>query len=701
MKNTNYGDTSISSLKGADRVRLRPEAILGSSGIAGARHTVIEILGNSLDEASSGFGDRIEVKRYKDGAISIRDYGRGVPMGYNEAEHRWNWDLVFNELYAGGKYDDGQEFLHSIDDWSNVTWQYLVQKLNYLFSIGLNGLGASATQYSSRYFTVQSYTDGVCRQMDFERGIPKSDTLKEFKTKEPNGTFIKWLPDDEVFSDIDVGSDWLQDMCGDTLQVAGINFSFEDEETGKKVEIDGNGLLGIFYRKLASSLVNKVGSVDELKEHVYRAEDFSHGNITVKGKDCIYVCRAEVLFGFTDGAKQPCCYHNNIKMGGGVQFDAVYGAVAEFFTGEGRARGIKIDPDDYRGVVGCAVSTYSNLSDLRGQTKDSVHNGFIYNLVYNLVLNELRLEHGKGNPEVQAVIDKVIENAQVRIQTKEMAKLAREQKRAEKKAKPDKFCSCKAYDKKDSSIAELWITEGDSANSSLKAARNSDFQALYPIRGKVLNVLKADAKRIVNNQIIQEIFNIIETGMELGGDNNTFDIDRLRFDKIVFATDADEDGYQIRVLLFLIFYRLAPELLRTGHIYIAETPLFEIKLTDGSAVYVQTEAEKEEALKNNAGKVRAISRFKGLGEVDADVLRKTTVHPDSRHLVPLTMDVNDEQSREVIDVLFGQDKFKQRKKVLTAILGESVASMLEENALLFNELEEEDIETELDIITVE
>lgn len=700
MENTDYGNSSISSLKGAERVRLRPEAILGSSGIAGTRHTVIEIVGNALDEASSGYGNRIEVKLYKDGAVSIRDFGRGVPMGFNEAEGRWNWDLVFNELYAGGKYDDGQTFLHEITDWDNVTWQYLVQKLNYLFSIGLNGLGASATQYSSRYFTVKSYTNGVCSEMNFERGMPVDSELKVYKSSEPDGTFIKWLPDDEVFSDINIGADWLLDMCGDTLQVAGVDFSFEDENTGKKVEISGDGLLGIFNRKLARKLVTPVSSLEELKDHVYRAEDFVHGNVTVKGKDSIYVCRAEVLFGFTEGVSQPCCYHNNIKMGGGVQFDAVNAAVAEFFTSYGKSIGIKIEPDDYRGVVGCAVSTYSNLSDLRGQTKDSVHNSFIYNLVYELLVNELRLESGKGNPEVQKALNKVVENAQVRIQTKEMAKLAREQKRAEKKAKPEKFCSCKAFDKKDASIAELWIAEGDSAITSLKAARNSDFQALFPIRGKVLNVLKADPKRIVGCEIIQEIFNIIETGMELGGDNNTFDISKLRFDKIIFATDADEDGFQIRVLLFLIFYRLAPELLRTGHVYIAETPLFEIKMTNGETEYAQTEEEKNEIVKNNAGRVRAISRFKGLGEVNAEILRKTTVHPETRHLVPLTMDINDEQCRQVIDVLFGQDKAKQRKKVLTAILGENVASMLEENALLFNELEEKDIDTELDVITV-
>jgi DNA gyrase subunit B len=695
MENQNYDDSSISSLKGAQRVRLRPEAILGSSSIIGARHTVTEILGNALDEASSGYGNRIEVKRYEDKAVSIRDYGRGVPMGYNQEEKRWNWDLVFNELYAGGKYDDGQAFLKGISDWTGITWDYLISNLNYLFSIGLNGLGASATQYSSRYFIVRSYKNGVCREMNFERGVPKWKDLKEYDTEEKDGTFIKWLPDDEVFSDTDVGAEWLKDMCGDTLQVAGVDFVFDDELSGEHIEIAGNGLQGIFDRKLSSVMI------DDTPEKRYNVSNFTHGSVNVKGKTCIYVCKAEVLFGFSSKQTSPCCYHNNIKMSGGTQFDAVQVAVSDFFKTQGNAAGIKIEPDDYRGIVACAVSTYSNLSDLRGQTKDSVHNGFIYELVYNLINTKLREEYGKGNEDVIQAVKKVIENAEVRVQTRELAKLAREQKKAERKPKPDKFVSCKAYDKKEYDRAELWISEGDSATTALKEARNSDMQALYPIRGKVLNVLKADISRIVKNKVIQEIFNIIETGMELGGEQNNFDLNNLKFDKIIFATDADEDGYQIRVLLFLIFYRLAPDLLRTGHIYIAETPLFELKLTDGSVLYADTNAEKERLMQEYKGRVKSTKRFKGLGEVDADVLRRTTIHPDTRRLTPLTLDVNDNASRQVIDTLFGADKDNQRKKILTTLLGEHVVSMMEDNALMFDELEETDIEDGIEYTVVE
>ena len=696
-----YGDNSISSLKGEDRVRLRPEAILGSSGINGARHTVIEILGNSLDEATSGYGKRIEVKRYLDGSISIRDYGRGVPLGWNEKEKRWNWDLVYNELYAGGKYDDSQNELNKID-WDTVTWDYLIANLNYLFSIGLNGLGGAATQYSSRFFTVKSYSNGVCREMQFERGKPILSELKEYSTDENDGTFIHWKPDDEVFTDVDIDAKWLIDTCGDTLQVAGVEFYFKDEESGQELTIAGDGLIGIFERKFGHDLVKETDTREELENALYSCSEITHGTVSTKGKTEIYVCKADVLFGFTKRLHNPVCYHNNIKMGGGVQYTAVSQAVADFFTNRGRENDIKIESDDYRGILTFAVSTYSNLSDLRGQTKDSVHNQFIEDSVYDLVFNRLNTEYGKNNPEVVDAVNRVIENASIRIQTRELARLQREQKRAQKRAKPDKFNSCRAYDRKDASNAELWITEGDSADGAVLNARNSDFQATLPIRGKALNVLKSSIDKIIKNKEITEIFNILETGMDLGIDEDGFDISKLRFDKIVFATDADEDGYQIRVLLFLIFYRLAPQLITEGHIYIAEPPLFQIKLNDNSVMYAMTNEDRDKILKKYSGRIRGVNRFKGLGEMDAEILRETTVNPETRmKFTQLQMDMNDELSRDIIDCLFGADKFKQRKNVLVGILGEEVANMLEENALLFNEMEESDIDTGIEVVEVE
>lgn len=700
--NNVYDDNSISSLKGAERVRLRPEAILGSSGINGARHTVTEIVGNALDEVSAGYGDKIEIKLYKDGAVSVRDYGRGVPLGWNEKEQRWNWDLVYNDLYSGGKYDDGQGYLQSIKDWSQITLNGLIDNVNYLFSIGLNGLGGSATQYSSKYFTVKSYKNGVCQEMQFEHGSPIWEGLSEYQTNEVDGTFIKWKPDDKVFSDTDITAKWLIDTFSDTLQVAGVDFIFDDESTGEHIEVKGDGIIGIFERKVGYDLLKSASTREELENALYHCEGLTHGTMTVKGKvNQVYVCNAEVLFGFTKKLHNSVCYHNNIKMSGGVQYTAISQALSDFFTARGRERDIKIESDDYRGLMTFVVSTYSNFSDLHGQTKDSVHNQFIEDLIYDLVFNRLNTEYGKNNAEVRTTVDKVIENASIRIQTKELAKLQREQKRAQKRPKPAKFNSCRAYDRKDASIAELWITEGDSADGAVLNARNSDFQATLPIRGKALNVLKASIDKIVKNKEITEIFNIIETGMDLGL-NDSFDISKLRFDKIVFATDADEDGYQIRVLLFLIFYRLAPQLITEGHIYIAEPPLFQIKLNDNTVHYASTNEDRDKLLKKYAGRVKGVSRFKGLGEMDANILRETTINPETRiKFTQLKMDINDNLSRDIIDCLFGADKFKQRKKVLISILGEEVANMLEENALLFNEMEESDIDTGIEVIEVE
>lgn len=758
-----YNDSSIDQLVGAERIRRRPASMLGDNGLDGARHGFTEIYGNALDEASSGFGNQLDVVYYENGAMSIRDYGRGVPLGWNEDKNNYNWHIIYNELYGGGKYDNGQWYLRSLDTWSDwkdtdvellksiqsnygvdlseipedgvertiedlrvkhengkfylkvnnaswgmATWEFLNKRLNYLASVGLNGLGAASTQYTSEFFTVKSYRNGVCTEMNFRRGIPvindeevnvftqnvdmKELEPKTYDTDEPDGTFIYWKPDSEVFTNVDIGSDWLFETCKDIAHVAGIKLNFEDKVSGKTEVIEAGNL-----QTLLSSKYNNILQIDDSTEEpiVFETNKFSHGNIRVEGKPYVWVCKADITIGIVSKECDNYCYHNSVKMKSGAQYDGIYYALSQFFSEISSSKGVKITEDDYKEYFGVCVSSYSNYASFRNQTKDAVQDVFISDLVRDAIYEKLKMEYGKGNKALMGVIDSVIESANTRIAEKALRKIANEAKKVTRLKEPEKFVTCKAYEKKQYDVTELWITEGDSAKGSVKSARDKDFQAIFPIRGKGLNVLKASIDKILANVEIKNLFALLGTGFDINlKDHNPFDITKLKFDKIIFATDADEDGYQIRVLLFLIFYKLAPKLLQEGHVYIAETPRFEVIMTDGTAEYALDDRSRDEILSANAGRVKKVNRFKGLGEVDADVLRKTTVAPESRHLIRLSCDFQNETEREFIDALFGADKFKQRKAILTSVLGGNVADMMDENALLIEQIENSDIEEE-------
>ena len=769
---TNYGDTSIDLLEGAERIRTRPASMLGSSGLAGARHGFIEMYGNSLDERTSGYGDRLDVIYHEDGSMSLRDYGRGVPIGWNERRKHWNWHIIYNELYGGGKYDNGQWYLASIDKesiwtrgtekykkvvvtlarefgfdvedleigkiytfrdldvrridadtlglkvnnmtWMAVTWEMLNKRLNYLASVGLNGLGAASTQYTSEYFVVKSFRDGKCTSRSFRRGIPLVNdkpfnvfqaTQEEIMaipeevsdTDEQNGTFIHWKPDDTVFDDVNIGGDWLYETCKDISDVAGIDLYFENKQTGFSETIKAGNIESLTEKHCGKALV-----MNNDAPAIMLNNRMEHGNIRVEGDDFVYIIKCDVAIALTEGYTKNSCYHNSVKMQSGVQYEAIDSAISVFMAEKAKARGVKLEASDYENCFGVFVSSYSNYASFRNQTKDAVDDTFIYNIIFNTIIEKLKIEYGKGNRALLDVIEKVIKEAEIRIATREYAKIKRDADKVKREKAPEKFVSCEAYENKRYDEAELWITEGDSAKSSVKDARDKRFQAIYPIRGKGLNVLKANIKRILSNKEIREIFSLIGTGFELNiRGQKTFNIEDLKFNKIIFATDADEDGYQIRVLLFLIFYRLAPELIRNGHIYIAETPRFRIDLTGGEYVYALNDAERDAYLKQYSGRIRKVSRYKGLGEVNEDVLRETTVAPETRKLIQLNCDLMNETERELIDALFGVDKYKQRKEILATVLGMEISDLLEDEALkILSDEDEEEDDSDVQLIEV-
>lgn len=708
----NYDDSSIDLQIGASRIRKRPASMLGSEKLEGARHGFTEIYGNALDERSAGYGDRLDVTYGADASISVRDYGRGVPLGWNDKKEvkNWNWHVIYNELYGGGKYDNNQEALRQVKDWS----KFDERDYNYLFSVGLNGLGAASTQYTSEFFEVRSYKDGVLKSRSFSKGMPLVNgvpydmftaTKEEIvaipeeisETSEPNGTFVHWKPDNEVFTEVEVGGDWLLSNCEDIANIAGIELHFKDEQTGKELVIPAGDMKVLAIKHCGESAIIKD---EEGNPAMLSAENFVHGNTIVEGNDFIYVSKCEiVIVPLTDRQKvvNNACYHNSVKMISGVQYEAVDNAIASFFQEKAKQRGIKVMDVDYRDSFAVFVKSYSNHASFRNATKDAVDDAFIYNMIYDAMAEKLSIEHAKGNRVICDIVERVINKAQDRLAVQQAMVVQREMRKIKREKEPEKFTSCEAYEKKDYKNAELWITEGDSAKGAVKGARDKRFQAIYPIRGKGLNVLKTNIKRIMANKEIREIFALIGTGIDLNiKGEKTFNIDDLKFDKIIFATDADEDGYQIRVLLFLIFYKLAPDLIREGHIYIAETPRFRIEMKDGTVIYALNDEERDIVLNENAGRVAHTQRYKGLGETNADVLRESTVHPDTRHLIQLTCDFENETERELIDALFGVDKYRQRKDILTSVLGIQVADMFDDTAMLLEseEVDEEDEEYE-------
>lgn len=700
---TQYDDSSIRMLIGADRVRKKPASMLGSSKLAGARHTFNEIYGNALDEVSSGYGDSLNVTYCEDSSIIVRDFGRGVPLGWNnnpEADN-WNWHNIYNEMYGGGKYEQNQKRLAQIVDWS----KFDERDFNYLYSVGLNGLGASATQYASEFFEVRSYRDGECKSRSFKHGLPlvdgkpfdmftaTKDQIKKIpeevcQTDEKNGTYIHWKPDIEVFDEVEVGGDWLFSTCEDIADVAGVTLNFKDEQTGDEKHIPAGNLADLAKRRSEASGTTVKNENGETV--VFSNKGFSHGNIKVENKDFIYVCKCEIAYSLLEsGSPKNRCFHNSVFMNTGIQYVGVRSAIEEFITRIAKQRGVKVDSKDYSDVFAVYVSSYSNYASVRGQTKDGVDDTFILDIIKKTLLDSLSVEYGKGNSAIVNAVEHIIEAAERRIADAIFLKQRNSIDKLKREKSPEKLASCKEYENKDYSRTELWITEGDSAKESVVSARDYLFQAVYPIRGKGLNVLKCSIKRVLENKEIREIFALLGTGIDINSrKEKTFNINDLKFDKIIFATDADEDGYQIRVLLFLTFYRLAPELLRQGRVYIAETPRFRVDFSDGTYEYALDDIARDKIISANSGRISKISRYKGLGEVDANVLRESTVAPESRKLVQLSCDLTNEFERELIDALFGADKYKQRKSIITSVLGMEVDDLVEENALLLSQLTE-------------
>lgn len=697
-ENGGYDNSSIDQLKGAERVRTRPAAVLGSDGLSGAQHGITEIIGNVADEKTAGYGSKVDVSFHKDKSITIRDYGRGVPMGWNEAKQAYNWHLIYEELYAGGKYNTYQDELAEIDA-TNSWGTFDPQDFNYLFSIGLNGLGAASTQMSSEFFDVTSYRDGKASTMRFKAGYPTLDELLVEDTTEPNGTLIHWKPDAEVFTSVDIPSSFIYNIAISAAYASGLTVNYIDELEGKDETIEAGTIKTLIEREHKNLLEDST---------VYTDEGLKHGHTNAHGKDAIYIFKYEIALAFVEDNGQNYAFHNAIEMKGNTLISAHHRAINDtlikFFKGQMRDRGLKYNSEDeFTKHIVVGINSYSNIANYANQTKDLVDNEFIRAHLADAIKRMLDVELSKGNQALKTIIYEMVEEANIREQLAEQRKKIRQVNKINKtKVKTDKFAASKAYVKHQKAGSELFIVEGDSAAGSVTDARDANFQAVFPIRGKLINAAKATVEKLLENAEVQTIIKLIGGGITLPGTDQQFNLDKCRFERITFCTDADEDGYQIRVLLFLLFYRLMPELIDAGRLYVAESPLYMLYYPDNVVRYAKDKAQRKE-IEDKYGLPQRVGRNKGLGEIDAMDLAVTTINPlytKYENEVQIKFDTSNQEIFSIIDTLYGKDSGHNRKATILALLGEQNAdeSWLEDDSdSLSMELSDLDIEDTLEI----
>ena len=650
VKKAAYDDQSIKSLKGAERVRKRPAVIFGSDDLIGCQHSFIEILANSVDEAREGYGDKIIVKKYLDLSIEVEDFGRGVPLGYNEKEKRWNWELVFCELYAGGKYDNNN---------GNSAYE---------FSLGLNGLGATATQYASEFMTVRSYNGKTLSEMNFKSGEPRGElAVSDIEIKpgvKRQGTIIRWRPDLKVFKEIDIPVDFLDATLRRQAFVnAGIRFILEVEKSSGKFE-----KTEYFYENGVADYIAEITDGITLTQPVlWRIETMGRDREDLPD----YKFKAEITFCFAKSGMAEYYHNASFLEYGGAPDKAVKNAftyaIDKYIKGQNKysKNEQKISFQDIADNLSVIINSASTQTSYENQTKKAITNAFIAKALTDFIKSNLEIYLTENHAAANTIINQVLLNKRAR-ESAEKTKIDIKKKLTgtmDVSTRVDKFIPCHS---KDPELREVYIVEGDSAASSCKLARNAEFQAIMPVRGKTLNCMKSSYDKIFASDIILDLLKVIGCGVEIKTNKKTdlatFDYNLLKWNKIIICTDADEDGFQIRTLLLAMFYRLLPTLIEKGKIFIAESPLFEINC--GSDTYfAYDEQEKNEILAKLGNKKYTLQRSKGLGENEADMMSQTTMCPQTRRLIAVTP-ADAEETARMFDVLLG-DALAERKKFIT------------------------------------
>ena len=637
-KKPSYGNESISQLKGADRVRKRPGVIFGSDGIDGCQHAVFEILSNSIDEAREGYGDKIVVTRFLDGSIEVQDFGRGIPVDYNKNEGCYNWELVFCELYAGGKYDtnDGG---------------------NYEYSLGLNGLGLCATQYASEYMDAEIHTGGFKYLLHFEKGEIAGDMIKEPYNKRDTGSRIRWKPDLKVFTDINIPLSYFQETIKRQSVVnAGIKFILKDQISANSFET-----YEYLYDNGITDYVKEIADGTEMSSVQFWSTE-RVGRDREDKKDYRVKITASLCFSNKIQLKE--YYHNSSFLEhGGAPEKAFRNAFVYQVDNYLKTNGKYVKSDakiNYQDVEDClifVVSSFSTQTSYENQTKKSITNKFIQEAMTDFFRQQLEIYFLENKLDAEKITNQILINMRSRIKAESTRINIKKtlQSSNDMTSRVEKFVDCRSRDVNE---REIFIVEGDSALGACKQARDSSFQAIIPVRGKILNCLKSEYDKIFKSDIIVDLIKVLGCGVEVNSKKSkevsSFNIDDLRWNKVIICTDADVDGFHIRTLLLTMIHRLMPTIIREGKVFIAESPLYEIRSKD-QTYFCYTEKEKADVLAEIGNAKYTVQRSKGLGENDADMMWLTTMNPKTRRLIKVEPENIESLMNERFELFMGDD----------------------------------------------
>jgi len=644
-KKQEYGNESIKSLKGADRVRKRPAVIFGSDGLEGCEHSVFEIMSNSIDEAREGYGNKICVTRFLDGSVEVQDFGRGIPVDYNKNEDKYNWELLFCEMYAGGKYDNGGD--------------------NYEFSLGLNGLGLCATQYASEYMDAEIHTDGYKYTLYFEKGENIGGLKKEKYDKKDTGTRIKWKPDLDVFTDINIPIEYFQETIKRQAIVNdGVKFILKNQTSASKFETFeycyNDGILD-YVKEIAGDTAFTTPQYWECERKGKDREDLPEYKLKIKSAIC---------FSLKNQLKE--YYHNSsfLEHGGAPekafrsafvnQINAYLKANNKYSKNDGQ-----INIQDVEDCIIFVVSSFSTQTSYENQTKKAITNKFIQEAMTDFFRKQLEVYFIENKMDADKISNQVLINMRARIKAENTRKTLKTslQSKMDMTNRIQKFVDCRS---KDVNEREVFIVEGDSALGACKQARDASFQAIMPVRGKILNCLKSDYDKIFKSEIITDLIKVLGCGVEVKSkaakDLSLFDINNLRWSKILICTDADVDGFHIRTLILTMIYRLMPKIIEAGKVYIAESPLYEVTCKD-QTYFAYNEKEMDEIKEEIGDQKYTVQRSKGLGENEAEMMALTTMNPKTRRLIKVTPD-DAQKTSEMFDLLLG-DNLEGRKEYIS------------------------------------
>ena len=645
-KKATYGNESIKSLRGADRVRKRPAVIFGSDGLEGCEHSIFEIMSNSIDEAREGRGNRIVVTRYLDGSYEVQDFGSGIPVDYNKNEQRENWELLFCEMYAGSKYDNAGG------------------AGSYEFSLGLNGLGLCATQYASEYMDAEIHRDGYCYTLHFEKGENIGGLHKEPYHKRDTGSRIRWKPDIQVFTDINIPRDWfVSTMKRQAIVNDGVHFVLKEETAGGKF----NTTEFCYQNGIQDYVAELAGDTAFTTPQYWECERVGRDRADLN--DYKLKIKAAVCFSLKTQLKE--YYHNSsfLEHGGSPekafrsafvsQINAYLKANNKYAKSDGQ-----INIQDVEDCVIFVVSSFSTNTSYENQTKKAITNKFIQEAMTDFFRKSLEVYFIENKMEAEKIANQVLVNMRARVKAENTRKTLKTtlQSKMDMTNRIQKFVDCRS---KDVSEREVFIVEGDSALGACKQARDARFQAVIPVRGKILNCLKSEYDKIFKNEIITDLIKVLGCGVEVRSkaakDLSAFDMDNLRWNKVLICTDADVDGFQIRTLILTMIYRLMPKLIQAGKVYIAESPLYEVTCK-GQTYFAYNEVEMDQIKAEIGDAPYTVQRSKGLGENEAEMMALTTMNPATRRIIQVTPSDAEETSK-FFDLLLG-DNLEGRKEYI-------------------------------------